>query len=105
MAHRHSFVDGGGEGNGRENAAEFFRDDAEFELPGARAAVLFGDGDADQPEVCQSLPERLVVIAAVLEHGAGTLRTMFLEKSSRLIAQLLLLRREVEIHADIRAFP
>ena len=67
-------------------------------MAGAGPAVFFWNGDTDQPEFGEGLPERPVVLAALFHHVARATAAMLLQEPSRLVAQLLLFRREVKIH-------
>jgi hypothetical protein len=79
-------------GTGRNHAAEFFRNHAEFEMARARPAIFLGDRDAEEAQLREALPQLLVVRRLAIEHDAHRFRrALFGEEAPRLIAQLLLL--------------
>ena len=92
-------IDGRRKRHRRQRAAHFFRDHAEFEMAGARAAEFFGDRDAEKAHLGKALPQFLVIGCLAVEHGAHRFRRAFLgEKFPRFVAHLLLFVGEIEIH-------
>ena len=68
----------------------------------AGAAELLGDRDAEKAHLGQALPELLVVGRLAVEHGAHRLRRAFFgEEFPRLVAQLLLVVGEIEVHGAL----
>ncbi len=65
----------------------------------ARTAELLGDRDAEETHLGEALPQLLVVRRLAVEHDAHRLGRAFLsEEFARLIAELLLVVREIEVH-------
>ena len=71
-------------------------------MPRTGAAELFGDRNAEKAHLGEALPQLLVVSRVAVEHGAHRLgRGFFREIFSRLVAQLLLVVGEIEIHGSL----
>ena len=68
-------------------------------MAGSRAAIILGDRDAEKAHLGEALPQILVVGRLAVEHDAHSLgRTFFGEEFSRLVAELLLVVGEIEVH-------
>src|SRR6185312_9964607 len=80
----------------------FFRDHAELEMARPGAAELLRDRDAEKSHLGKPLPQFLVVGRLAVEHQPHRLRRAFFGKVfSRLIAQLLLVVGEIEVHGGL----
>src|SRR5580704_13384526 len=63
------------------------------------AAIFFGDRDAEKAHLGQPLPQLAIVIRLAVEHDTDRLRrAFFAQEFPRLVAQLLLVVGEIEIH-------
>jgi hypothetical protein len=92
-------VDGRRERHRRQRAADFLRDHAKLEMAGTRAAELFGNRDTEKTHLGEALPQFLVVGRLAVEHHAHRFRRAPLgEILPRLIAELLLVVGEIEVH-------
>ena len=68
-------------------------------MSGTRAAIGFRDRDAEKAHAGEALPQFAVIRRVAVEDGAHRLgRALLGEKFPRLVAQLLLLIGEIEIH-------
>src|SRR3954447_26455884 len=73
-------------------------------MPGAGAAITFRDRDAEETHLGEAFPELLVVRRLAVEHVAHRFRRgMFREVFPSLVAQLLLVVGEIEIHGPTSA--
>ena len=92
-------VDRRGEWGGGEAPAELLGDDAQLEVTEAGAAVGLGDRGAHPAHLAHSAPELRVVRFGPLEDAADAGGGRVLgEELPRLLAQGLLVGREVEVH-------
>jgi hypothetical protein len=68
-------------------------------MAGASAAELLGNGDAEEAHLGEALPQLLVVGRLAVEHDTHRLGRAFLgEEFARLVAELLLIVGEIEVH-------
>ena len=83
----------------REDAAQFFGDDAQFERTKAQSAIVSGNGGTEPAHSGDVLPQRPVETRIAFEHAAHNTRRAFLgEKLPRLFAQQLLFVGKIEVH-------
>ena len=92
----------GRERHRRHRPAHFLGDHAQFEMTRAGTAEFFRNRDPEKAHLRKALPEVLVVGRLALQHGAHRFRRALLGKETpRLVAKLLLVVGEFEVHVGL----
>ena len=88
------------EGDRSQDPADFLGRNAQFQRAQAEACVRLRNSRRLSTQLGKALPDRArVVLGLVLENGASLAEAVgFLEQAAQLLAILLLLRREIEVH-------
>jgi hypothetical protein len=95
-------IDGRGERNRSQRAADLLGDQHQLEVAKASAAEFFRHGGSEPAHLADALPERGVVEILALEHAAAARQRRVLHEviAGRLLDQLLVLG-EVEVHRGL----
>src|SRR3984893_18164448 len=93
-------TDRGQEGDRSQHPPDFFGCDAQFQRPQAKPCMLLRDSRRVNAKLGEGLPDRgRVTLALLLENGAPLAETVGLfEHAAQLLTELVLLRREIEVH-------
>src|SRR5262249_16168694 len=95
-------IDGGRKRHRRVGATHLLRNHTKLEMASARTAELLGDCDAEKTHFGETHPQLAVIGCLAVEHDPHCFRRAFFgEKFARLIAELLLVIGEVEIHGGL----
>src|SRR5690242_13395843 len=74
-------------------------------MAGTRPAEFFRDRDAEKTHLGEALPQLLVVRSLAVEHDSHRLgRALFSEEFARLVAELLLVVGEIEVHGGLPCY-